>query len=72
QVSDFSILVAESQMTGVDWDIVFVSALAGRSGFPPNSDEATQPLTVMTKKIKSGMINEFLTFNRNGELVTLY
>ncbi|MDX5407867.1 MAG: ribonucleotide reductase subunit alpha [Chromatiaceae bacterium] len=72
EVSDFSNLVLESKNTGVDWDIAFVSALGGRGGFPPNSDEASQPLKMMTEKIQSGMIADFLTFDKTGELVALY
>ncbi|NRQ42082.1 ribonucleotide reductase subunit alpha [Rheinheimera sp. YQF-2] len=72
EVSDFANLVSESKTTGVDWDIAFVSALGGRGGFPPNSDEATQPLKMMMEKIQGGMIADFLTFDKAGELVALY
>lgn len=72
EVADFAELVAESANTGVDWDIAFVSAIGGRGGFAPNSDEASQPLKMMTEKINGGMIADFLTFNRQGELVALY
>ncbi|WP_438863306.1 ribonucleotide reductase subunit alpha [Neptunicella sp.] len=72
EVTDFKVLVSESNVIGVNWDIAFVSALAGRGGFSPNSDEASQPLKMMTEKIQNGMINEFLTFNKQGELVSLY
>ncbi|MBZ9611834.1 ribonucleotide reductase subunit alpha [Rheinheimera maricola] len=71
-VSDFASLVNESKTTGVDWDIAFVSALGGRGGFPPNSDEASQPLKMMMEKIQGGMIADFLTFDKAGELVALY
>ena len=72
EVADFNVLISESNVIGVDWDIAFVSALSGRGGFPPNSDEASQPLKMMTEKIQNGMINEFLTFNKQAELVSLY
>ncbi|MBU2113196.1 MAG: ribonucleotide reductase subunit alpha [Gammaproteobacteria bacterium] len=72
EVNDFASLVQESTTTGVDWDIAFVSALGGRGGFAPNSDEATQPLKMMMEKIQGGMIADFLTFNKAGELVALY
>ncbi len=72
EVADFSALVAESAQTGVDWDIAFVSAIGGRGGFAPNSDEASQPLQMMTEKIQGGMIADFLTFDKSGELVALY
>lgn len=72
EVADFTSLVAESKNTGLDWDIAFVSAIAGRGGFAPNSDEASQPLKMMMEKIQGGMIADFLTFNKAGELVALY
>ena len=72
EVADFSALVVESKSTGVDWDIAFVSALGGRGGFAPNSDEATQPLKMMMEKIQGGMIADFLTFDKAGDLVALY
>jgi hypothetical protein len=71
-VADFAALVAESEHTGVDWDIAFISALAGRGGFAPNTDEATQPLKMMMEKIQGGMIADFLTFDKSGQLVALY
>ncbi|MFC6439775.1 ribonucleotide reductase subunit alpha [Bowmanella sp. JS7-9] len=72
EVSDFVSLVEESKATGIDWDIAFVSTLGGRGGFAPNSDEATQPLKMMMEKIQGGMIADFLTFNKTGELVALF
>ncbi|EIW88083.1 hypothetical protein AGRI_12796 [Alishewanella agri BL06] len=71
-VANFQQLVEESRHTGFNWDIAFVSALGGRGGFPPNSDEAVQPLQMMMQKIQGGMIADFLTFDKNGELVALY
>ena len=72
EVSAFQQLVTESAHTCIDWDIAFVSAMGGRGGFPPNSDEAVQPLQMMMQKIQGGMIADFLTFDKNGELVALY
>ncbi|QBL09693.1 ribonucleotide reductase subunit alpha [Rheinheimera sp. D18] len=72
EIEDFSVLVEESTHTGIDWDIAFVAALGGRGGFAPNSDEAAQPLKMMMEKIQGGMIADFLTFNKHGELVALY
>jgi len=71
EAEDFAALVEESKQTGIDWDIVFISAMDGRGGFAPNSDEASQPLRMMMNKIQSGMISDFLTFDREGDLVEL-
>ena len=71
EVMHFHELVAESKQTGQEWDIAFIGAMAGRDGFPPMSEDAEQPLTIMMNKINAGIIAEFLTFNKNGELVDL-
>lgn len=70
-VINFQTLLDESRQTGLVWDIAFVSALGGRGGFPPNNDEAVQPLQMMVQKIQGGMIADFLTFDKHGELVSL-
>ncbi len=71
EIESFEALVKESRETDIHWDILFIAAMAGRGGFPPNSDEAEQPLRMMVESIKSGRINEFLAVNPLGELVQL-
>src|SRR5690606_756548 len=71
EIQDFATLAAESRLTGIDWDILFVAAMAGRGGQAPSSDEAIQPLQLMVQAIKSGRVGEFLAVDRNGELVQL-
>lgn len=71
EVESFAGLRAESEATGVGWDILFVSTLSGRAGIAPNSDEAMQPLKMMVEQIKGGRIGRFLAANRDGELVSL-
>jgi hypothetical protein len=71
EVTDFASLVHESAETGVEWDIAFVASMSGRAGIAPNSDEAIQPMRLMLNKIQSGIIAEFLTFDKKGELVSL-
>lgn len=71
EVASFADLVVESEQTGMTWDIAFVASMAGRAGFPPTTDEAVQPLTMMMQKINSGIIADFLTFDRSGELIAL-
>jgi len=70
-IASFQALRLESESTGTDWDILFVAALAGRGGHPPNADEAVQPMRMMVEQIKGGRIAQFLTVDRNGELVQL-
>ncbi|WP_151702411.1 ribonucleotide reductase subunit alpha [Nitrincola alkalilacustris] len=70
-VADFAQLVEESEHTGMDWDIAFVSAMSGRGGIALNSDEVIQPLKMMTEQIQAGMISQFLAINRQGEIIQL-
>ena len=67
----FASLVEESLQTGMNWDIVFVACMSGKSGIAPNSEETEQPLKLMIKSIHDGNIGNFLAFNREGELVQL-
>lgn len=72
EVSDFASLVAESERTGIHWDVAFVSAMSGRAGIEPNSDEAEQPLKMMMEQIQAGMVAQFLALSRDGEIIALY
>ncbi len=71
EVIDFNTIVEESAATGAQWDIAFVGSMAGRAGIAPNSDEAEQPLRMMLRQIQAGIIADFLTFDRQGQLVKL-
>lgn len=71
EIRDFPTLAEESRLTGIDWDILFVAAMSGRGGHPPNSDEAVQPLQLMVEAIKGGRIGDFLAVDRQGDLVQL-
>jgi len=71
EIESFAGLREESTRTGIDWDILFVAAMAGRGSFAPNPDEAVQPLKMMVEAIKAGRIGEFLAVTRDGELVQL-
>ncbi len=71
-VEDFDTLVAESKRTGIHWDVAFVSALSGRAGMQPNSDEAEQPLRMMMEQIQAGMVAQFLALSRDGDSIQLY
>lgn len=72
EVADFGTLVAESERTGIHWDVAFVSAMSGRGGMQPNSDEAGQPLKMMMEQIQAGMVAQFLALSRDGEIIQLY
>ncbi|WP_022962288.1 hypothetical protein [Halopseudomonas pelagia] len=72
EVEDFGTLVAESERTGIYWNVAFVSAMSGRGGVQPNGDEAEQPLKMMMEQIQAGMVAQFLALSRDGEIIQLY
>lgn len=71
EIVSFSALKAESLAALPRWDILFVSAMDGRGGHAPNSDEAAQPLRMMVEQIKGGRIARFIAVDGDGRLVEL-
>lgn len=71
ELDTFSALVEESRQFGHDWVVVFVAALAGRSGLAPTSKEAEAPLQRMVESIKAGSVGSFIPFDRQGQPVML-
>jgi hypothetical protein len=69
EVPGFATLAAESEQTGVEWDVVFVAGMSGAGGHPPNEDQAVQPLRLMLKAINAGRIAQFAAFDRSGNLL---
>ncbi len=70
-ISNFEALAAESAETGLAWDLLFVAAMSGRAGVPPNEDEVVQPLKMMVQAVKDGRIGQFAAIDRNGALIEL-
>ena len=68
-IQSFAALVAESETTGQDWDMVFVGSLSGRAGVAPSADEAAQPLRFMVNAINNGQVAQFATFDRTGAVL---
>jgi hypothetical protein len=71
EIDSFKSLKQESSAALPRWDILFVSAMDGRGGFAPNSDEAAQPLRMMVEQIKGGRIARFIAVDGDGRLVEL-
>ena len=71
ELGSFADLVAESRHTGADWDIVFVSTLAGSHGAPPPAEAADAPLNMMLAAIYSGQVGRFLAFGKDGRLLAV-
>lgn len=67
ELGSFADLVAESERTKQDWQIVLVAALSGRKGVAPSSDEAEQPLKKMMQAVESGGdLSRYMAFDREG------
>ncbi|MCE8004942.1 ribonucleotide reductase subunit alpha [Billgrantia ethanolica] len=71
ELSDMAALVAESQHTGIEWDVVFVGALSGRGREAPTSEEAENHLQRMVQSLQMGNTQSFLALNRQGEAIAL-
>ena len=69
EIASFAALVAESESTGQDWDLVFVGSLGGRAGVAPSADEAAQPLRFMVNAINNGQVAQFASFDRAGAVL---
>lgn len=64
-LSNMKDLREESKATGVEWDIVFVAAMADQG-----SELAELMLDRMVEGIKVGNIDSYLAFDQDGEIVS--
>jgi len=71
EVASFAALRAESEQTGMHWDVVFVSTLSGRAGIAPGSDAAEQPLRFMVNAINGGRLRDMVAFDRSGHVLRM-
>ena len=69
ELTGFEALAAEAATAGPPWAIVFVTALSGRNGMAPSSDDAREPLQRMVESVKAGRLDGLLPFERRGEPV---
>lgn len=67
----FANLVEESRQTGASWDVAFVACIDVQADTAPDGDNIEQALSIMVKSIQNGKIDNFLAFNRDGELLQL-
>jgi hypothetical protein len=69
ELTSFDALLEESRQFEAPWHIVFVAALAGTGGRRPTNEDAEAPLQRMVEAIKSGRIDGYIPFNRQGQPV---
>jgi len=68
KVVSFNSLKDESEHMGKHWDMLFVAALSGNAGHAPSLDVAEGRLQMMVESIQVGIVEDFLVFNRVGEV----
>lgn len=71
ELTGFDALAGESSRVGPEWSIVFVGAMSGQGGKHPTSEDATVPLQRMVASIKQGVLGTLMTFDRQGQAVSL-
>jgi hypothetical protein len=71
KLHSFDSLVEEACEFGRDWAVVFVAGLSGRDGRAPTSSEADRYLERMIALIRSGVIDSFIPFDRQGRPLLL-
>jgi hypothetical protein len=67
ELTGFDQLVAESQLAGPSWRVVFAAALAGRDGLAPSSHQVDLALEKMVEKVRSGAIADLLALDSSGQ-----
>jgi hypothetical protein len=70
-LADFTTLAQEAAATGLDWALVFASALGGRTGRPPDAAAVDAALQRMVEAIKAGQLAGLIPFDRRGDAVQL-
>jgi hypothetical protein len=70
-LTDFASLVAEAETLGPPWSLVFAAALAGRAPLPPSDSQVDAALRNMVEAVRSGDIERYVPFDRQGQAVRL-
>lgn len=71
EIHSFADLCTEAANTGQDWALVFVASLAGTGAIAPSSTDANKPLDAMIAGINTGMVEQYLVFDKQGDILTL-
>ena len=70
-VADFQALRAESETLGPRWALVFAGALSGQQGQPPTAGAVDAALQRMVESVRSGHLDGYVPFDRQGHAVQL-
>ncbi|WP_062065063.1 hypothetical protein [Cellvibrio sp. OA-2007] len=71
EITSFNDLIAEAAQTGQVWSLVFAASLAGKGADAPSSSDANKPLDAMIAGINTGMIQQYLVFDKQGDILSL-
>ncbi len=72
EVESFTSLSLEADKVSKDWDMVFISALAGTAEKAPTTEEAEPFLNQMTNDLTSGQnIGRYVIFDRKENPISL-
>ena len=68
---DFQALLTEAATLGPPWVLVFAAALAGQQGQPPTAAAVDAALQRMVESVRSGELDRFVPFDRQGDAVQM-
>lgn len=71
EMEGFSSLCREVEVTGRQWEVLFVSSITRGDGAMPTVADVEQFMKVMLEAIKQGKVSRFAAFNRDGELLRI-
>ncbi|MCK5881868.1 MAG: hypothetical protein KAG18_08325 [Sinobacterium sp.] len=72
ELSNFADLVSEAAELDAPWSIVIVACLSGKGGIPASDSDADTGLKNMVSAIQSGMISNFMAFDKDGHPLDFY
>lgn len=71
ELHDFEALVSEARSLDDRWVLVFAAALDGHAGQPPSPEKVGAALEQMVEAVRTGHLEAFIPFDREGQAVHL-
>ena len=72
ELSNFINLANEAAELNTPWNMVLVACLSGKGGIPASDSDADSGLKNMVSAIQSGMISNFMAFDKDGHPLEFY
>ncbi len=70
-LADFEALIAEAEIAGPAWALVFAAALSGRDGLAPSDAQVDTALETLVEAVRTGDVAKLIPFDRQGQAVNL-